>query len=396
MIPSSSSISRKLLEIYNTIINSNALYPTLIAVIYLLMVAGLLGFDHTQLATDIKDNFALLRIKKMDTAQTMLSTLITGIISLMALSFSMVMVVLSQASNTISPKVIQGLVTEKEHQFVLGNQLGTIIYCLVLLLLLRQKELFIIPSFTILMSVLLGIWSMCLFVFFIHSISQSIQITNIVKNIHTHTLRSLAHMDDEPDEREDTTLPAFSLPPHEYITDKPGFLQQIQAKRIIKIASRNNLVIRMHSPITDYIPTGSPLFYATVAPEELSEEIKRSIYNSILFDPVENVRQNYYFGFTQLSEVAVKALSPGINDPGIACLCLRYLTDLFVVLYGRKERNIYRDKAGNVRLVVNRIGYGELLSRCITPIRQYGAKDISVARDLLWLLSVLGARDAPS
>ncbi len=108
------------------------------------------------------------------------------------------------------------------------------------------------------------------------------------------------------------------------------------------------------------------------------------------------VGQNYYFGFTQLSEVAVKALSPGINDPGIACLCIRYLTDLLVVLYGRKEKSVYRDKAGKVRLVVNRIGYGELLNRCITPIRQYGAKDISVARDLLWLLSVLGARDAPS
>jgi uncharacterized membrane protein len=303
------------------------------------------------------------------------------------------MVVLSQASSTTSPKVTQGLITHKAHQFVLGNQVGAIIYCLILMLFLRAKELATIPSFSILGGVVLGIWSILLFVFFIHSISNSVQVPSIVRSIHATTHQALKKLTQAP-RPAGPDLDQFANLEHAYITDKPGFLQEVQVKRIVKVASRYDMVIRLHGYLTDYIVTGRPLFHANVSPADLPERAKRIIYNSIVFYPTENVRRNYEYGFTQLSEVAVKALSPGVNDPGIACLCIQYLADLFVVLYEMDEKRVYTDGQGKVRLIVNKITFKDLLNLCITPIRQYGVKDISVARGLLGLIAVLGARDA--
>lgn len=394
MLISLSGISRRFSEVYNNIITSNALYPTVISLVYVALVVGLLYFDHSPAAEALKGQHALLHFKDTGTAESILSTLITGMISLIALSFSMVMVVLSQASSTTSPKVTQGLITEKAHQFVLGNQVGGIVYCLILLLFLRDKGLAIIPSFSILASVILGIWSIGLFVFFIHSISNSVQVTNIVRDIHATTHRAMKKLAREADGKAAPDLKQFSDLPHAYITDKPGFLQEVQARRIVKVAARYDTVIRMHGYLTDYIVTGRPLFHASVAPDALPEAAKTIIYNSIVFYPTENVHRNYEYGFTQLSEVAVKALSPGVNDPGIACLCLQYLADLFVVLYEINEKRVYTDDEGKVRLIVNKITFKDLFNLCITPIRQYGVKDISVARGLLGLIAVVGARDA--
>jgi uncharacterized membrane protein len=388
-----SSVSRKLSEIYNAIVNSIAFYPALISCIYIMLVILLVYFDYTPLAQSIKSTSVLFIFKETETAQTILTTLITGIMSLMALSFSMVMVVLSQATNNISPKVMQGLIAEKEPQFVLGNQLGTVVYCLILLLLLRQEQLSYIPSFSILFSVLIGILSMILFVYFIHNIARSIQITNIVKDIHDTTLKVLAKVGKQDRYKADVDTSAFKSLPHDFPTDKPGFMQEINTKRIVKLASKHNMVIRIHGFLTDYVVSGRTLFHANIATEELPESTKKQIYNSIIFYHNENVKRNYVYGFTQLSEVAVKALSPGINDPGIACLCIQYLSNMFLSLYNLNEQSAFVDKDGEVRLIVNRIPFKDLLNMCITPIRQYGSKDIKVVRALLGLIAVVAVRD---
>jgi uncharacterized membrane protein len=362
-----SSISRRLSELYNSIVNSIAFFPALISIVYILLVILLIYFDYSPVAHAIKSQSVLFTFKETATAQTILTTLITGIMTLMALSFSMVMVVLSQATNNISPKVMQGLIAEKEPQFVLGNQLGAVVYCLILLLLLRQEQLTIIPSFSILFSVFIGIQSMILFVYFIHNIASSIQITNIVKNIHDTTLGVLAKVGKQDYYKEDIDISAYQSLPYDFPTDKPGFMQEIKAKRIVKLAAENNMVIRMHGFLTDYVVSGRTLFHTNVAPEKISENTKKQIYNSIVFYHNENVRRNYVYGFTQLSEVAVKALSPGINDPGIACLCIQYLSNMFLSLYNLNEQSVFVDKNGEVRLIVNRISFKDLLNMCITP-----------------------------
>jgi uncharacterized membrane protein len=234
---------------------------------------------------------------------------------------------------------------------------------------------------------------MVLFVYFIHTISRNIQITNIVKHIHDQTLIHLRKINRKnahytaPDTKE------LAMLEHAYITDKPGFLQEVRVKKIVKVAAKYDMVIKLHGCLTNYIESRTPLFHANIAADKLAENDKKVIYSSIVFFHNESAKSNYVYGFTQLSEVAVKALSPGINDPGIARLCLQYLTDMFVELYHLKERCVFTDHTGKVRLIVNKINFPQLLNICITPIRQYGKKDLMIVKSLLELLKILALQD---
>lgn len=353
----------------------------------------MITLDNSSIAQVWKEKFPWIAFKEMQTGRTILSTLITGIIALIAFSFSMVMVVLNQAISNYSPKVMVGLVSEKPHQFVLGNQLGAVIYFLIMLFHLKDHENLIVPSFSISLSIVLAIWAMILFVYFIHSISQSVQITNVVKLIHDKTLKTLKHISSNTDHYNEPDIMEFSRLPYAYITDKPGFLQQVRIKPILKVALKHNMVIRMHGYLTNYIESRRPLFHSNVSPATLSETDKNVIYNSIIFYHNERVKENYVYGFTQLSEVAVKALSPGINDPGIARLCIQYLSDLFIELYHTKDKCVFTDVEGNTRLIINKIGFVDLFNVCINPIRHYGQKDLSIIRALLELIKVVGEQD---
>ncbi len=385
-------LNRKMAASYNAVTSSIAFYPIIITMCYLVLVVGMLYFDYSEAAKELGNDFAWMRFKEMEAVRAILTTLIAGIISLMALSFSMVMVVLSQATNTVSPKVMQGLVTRKEHQFVLGNQFGAILYFIILLLMLRAIDTYKLPTFSVSLGLLLGFWSLGLFVYFIHSISQSVQITNIVANIHKTTCRGLDQFKKQPPPVVNEQV-EIDQTPYPFLTDKPGYLQQLNLKALMKVASKNDLRIRMEPYFTDFVPTGSILFRANIPPEKLSEKDRQLLYDSIIYFHTENVAINHVYGFTQLSEIAVKSLSPGINDPGIAVICIQYLSDLFVKLYSVEETRFHADDDNNVRLEVRKIGFEDLLHLTVRPIRHYGKQDVSVARALLGLFLVIGQAD---
>ncbi|HSI90589.1 MAG TPA: DUF2254 domain-containing protein [Adhaeribacter sp.] len=385
-------LNRKMAAWYNGITSSIAFYPVLITLLYLLLVTGMLWFDYSSLAKELSEEMPWLKFKEMEAVRAILTTLIAGIISLMALSFSMVMVVLNQATSAVSPKVMQGLITRKEHQFVLGNQFGAILYFMVVLLLLRGVEFYKIPIFSVSLGLLLAFWSLGLFVYFIHSISKSIQVTNIILRIYKSTSAVLDELRDEGPQFVAATKATFNTP-YKYITDKPGYLQEINVKGLLKLAGKHNLVLALEPRFTDFIPTGSTLFRASVPPETLPEKDLKLLYSNILFFNSEDIETNYVYGFTQLSEIAVKSLSPGINDPGIAVICLQVLTDLFVKLYPIKVQEVFADEAGTARIKVKHISGERLLSQVLSPIRHYGKEDLSVVRALLILLWHLGCAD---
>jgi uncharacterized membrane protein len=386
--------NRRMAAVYNNITNSIAFYPIIITVFYLALVISMLQLDDSPLGHRFTRFFPWLQFGEMEAVRAIMTTLIAGIISLMALSFSMVMVVLNQATTTISPKVMQGLITRKEHQFVLGNQFGAIVYFMVLLLLVRGSAIHEIPSMSIALGVLLGFWSLGLFVYFIHNISQAIQVTNIIVHIHEVTFRSLVQLkkDCEAEKARSTGAPLGETP-YPYVTDKPGFLQQVNLKNLMRVARKHNLQLKMEPYFMDFIPSGSVLCWANIPPEKLPKKDRNFLYDSIHYFHTENIATNHNYGFTQLSEVAIKALSHAINDPGIAVMCIQFLSDLFANLYYIEETSLYTDETQTPRLLVKKINFEELFNLTISPIRHYGKKDQAVARALLGLLYVVAEED---
>ena len=382
---------------YLEFINSIGFYPAIISFCYLIAAILFLFIDNSGAGRFLTDHFSFLQLKDLNTAQIILSTLIGGIISLTVLSFSMVMIVLTQAANNLSPKLILGLISEKSHQFVLGNYLGSIIFFLTILISLRSLEIYTIPSLSVLFSIILGINCLALFVYFIHSISNSIQVTHITMEIFEQTRDMLKEQIRE--NSIDTTL-NIEAPKENilkvkqtYYTKKSGFLQYVKFDHLVKLAKDNDMTIQMAGVIGNYYIEDTPLFYTSKTLGELDSDVVAKIYKQITFFYGETISNNYVYGFTQLMEVAVKAMSPGINDPGTAIVCVNYLTDLFIQKMKLNEKSYFKDEKGEIRLVVYPVEFNQLFHQCFSPIMQYGGKDIFVASSLLKAMETIARFD---
>ena len=378
-------LSVRLTVLYYRISNSIGFYPAIITIGYLAFAITVLLLQFSVIAHNTLALFPWLKQIQVSTSRAVFTTLVTGIISLTVLSFSMVMVVLSNTSSTFSPKLVLGLVSERSHQIVLGNYIGAIVYCLVSLLVISKGSSPFFVSIAVIIGVMIGIWCLALFVYFIHRISASIQINNIMQRIYNTTRKQLLKRQSGMEEDEEKTQSADEniQPRYQFPARTSGFFQKVDVYELVQLAARNDLVIRMNHRLRDFVVEGAPFFVCTQSGNQLDSQLLDQIYRLFVFFPGEKVDINYLYGFTQLMEIAIKALSPGINDSGIACNCIDYLSDLFTLRIHRQEQRVYYDSSKRPRLIIPSVSFEVLFNLCIGPIRHYGKGDLAVARHLL-------------
>lgn len=392
------NLPETLKKLYIRIVNSIGFFPALISVLFFVAAFIVLYIDQTALGTSFKQDIVpWIVLKSTDTARDVLTTIIAGSVSLLVLSFSMVMVVLSQAASTYSPKVISGIISSKANQTVLGVYIGTVIYDLIILMTIRSYEASpLIPSLSIFLGMLAGITCIILFVYFIHSVSQSIQVHNIIIDIHDTTASTLrretgpegnALLAERERDRIERTVDRW----YSYPSDVTGYLQGFSSRSLVSNANLHDVVIRLEQPLGAHVVAGMPLFSLNrplTDPAALSR-----LSGTFIFYPGEPLRENGIYGFRQLMEVAVKALSPGINDPGTAITCIDYLTSLFNLRMRHTERLLYFDDHGTARIILAAWRFETLFDICFIPIRHYGRNDLSILRRLLHSLYQLSMAD---
>ncbi len=174
---------------YHLLANSIGFYPTLISIIFFIFSLVMIFLESRGGTKYFIKHFPVLMISSKDTARIILSTIAGGVISLTVFSFTMVMIVFNQAATNYSPRIIPGLISRKFHQVVLGFYVGTLIYCFIIMINIDSEHFGIsVPAFAVFIGVFFGIICLILFVYFIHSISNSIQIGNILQEIYIQTL----------------------------------------------------------------------------------------------------------------------------------------------------------------------------------------------------------------
>ncbi|EAR20319.1 putative orphan protein [Nitrococcus mobilis Nb-231] len=119
------------------------------------------------------------------------------------------------------------------------------------------------------------------------------------------------------------------------------------------------------------------------------KSIKNALLDCFITYPGEYIEEHYIYGFKQISEIAAKALSPGINDPGTALHAIDLLTMLYLAQMEIHEAGYLFDDHGRLRVIKNLISFDELLYRYLSPIRIYGKADVIVLARLLECLNKL-------
>jgi len=380
----------KLLKILHVIKSKIIFYPTVFAVLGIMFAFLIMYLENLGISRYLLDNLPILVVDNGDTALTILSAIITGLISMMVFSFSMVMLLLSQASSNYSPRLLPGLISDKSHQIILGIYLGTILYCIFILFSIQPTgDKYQIPGFSVLLGIVFTVACIYAFIYFIHNISENIQISKILDRIFLTAQTNLTGLIEEENEGK-VPFPETNEW-KKYYTEDCGYLQNISIPNIVEICKQKDIKLHVLPVNGVFVLKGIPLFRAS---RELDKETVTSIISNFNFSRGELVQDNYVLAFKQITEIILKAMSRGINDPGTALNGIDYLSELFSLRMQKKDRNIIvRDNEPYLR--INTVDFDELLYNVMAAIRTYCKHDIILIQKLMLMLQYLKMQPTP-
>jgi uncharacterized membrane protein len=371
------SLTNRLFRLYHRVTGSIAFYPTLIAVGLAVLCVVTILLEMTWLQP-YKEDLDLGLVKNAENARLILGTLVGGIISLMVFSFSMVMVVLNSAASSLSPRVIPGLISSRSHQVVLGVYLGTIIDSLMLISTIQEGDDINVPSLGIFLALGLAVICLCLFVYFIRSISLSIQVDFILNRVYKQTLGQLrarrrqlqdSHAPAWPDDAQWTVVRAR----------RSGYFKALNVTAAQDLLEEQDARMTVQVHYGFFVMPGHPLMRID---RELDENCTNRLLDCFDFYVEEYAQRHFFFGFKQIVEIAVRALSPGINDPGTAIKAIDMLGVLLAERMQMPDHEVARAE-DRPRIFIRELNLHQLLQMTFGPQRRYGADDLQVLQALL-------------
>ncbi|OIQ16976.1 DUF2254 domain-containing protein [Lacinutrix sp. MedPE-SW] len=362
-----------------------AFYPSIIGLAGCLFAYLMFFLENLGISKYLLEIVPELVINNSETARALLTTFIAGLISIMVFSFSMVMILLNQASSNFSPRLLPGLISNRRHQIVLGFYLATILYCIFILVSIEPDgNKYQLPGFSVLFSIIFMVNCLAAFIYFIHSISQEIQISNIMSKIFKVSKSRLEKLIDL---EKDLETEAFKDTSNwtTYTPKNNGYLQDISIDNIGRIAHELKTKIEVLPIKGTFILKEDSLFKSE---KELDNDKVELILKHFDFAKSELIEDNYILAFKQLTEIALKAMSPGINDPGTALNAIDYLTQLFVLRCKKSDTSLYKyEEITNVALAT--VSFKDLLYYVMAALRTYCKHDVILVTKLHKMLTDL-------
>lgn len=383
------SISKWFRVVYKRTITSIAFIPAVVALFFLLLSYFTIQLDFSETGKAIKSNAHWLTLKDASTARSIISAITGGVISLTVFSFSMVMILLNQAASQMSNRILDKVIGNRFQQIVLGFYIGTIVYALFLLSTIRDIDSGIyVPAISTYLLIALTVIDIFLFIYFLHYVTESVKYETIIHRIYDTTKRSLKK----------SCLLTSNTELHLNLAegivinaDKSGIYQGFSVEGLLAFCKKEDLVISFNYPAGTLVLVNTPLLVIKSS-NGLTEKTVDTLRSFINIYRGQDIKSNYYYGFRQLMEVAVKALSPGINDPGTAVLSLQALADLLAYRLRNHPFNHVKDEDNVVRIITQERSFDEIFNDCIHPIWDYGREDRLVLKELLHIMLQLQAQ----
>ena len=328
-------------------------------------------------------------------ARGVLGAIAGGLITVTGVVFSVTIVALQLASSQFTPRVLRDFTSDRSNQLVLGIFIGTFTYTLLILRTVRsggESDEGFVPRLGVVISVLLVLVSIGFLIYFIDHSARSIQVADILDRVALRTLDDLRRHFPETVGRPDEPDAAAEPPPDEagapVRADRSGYLQGIDPDALFQLGADHGLVIRMEPFIGDFVLAGQALA-RTWPPEARDEAVTTSIRKGFVLGPQRTPEQDVEFGIIEISDIAVKALSPGINDPTTAFGCIDRLGEILLAFGNRRPPNPRRTREGRIHFIARHTDFDRAVGLAFDQIRHYGSSNPAVARKLLATLARL-------
>jgi uncharacterized membrane protein len=323
-------------------------------------------------------------------AQVVLGQIATSIMTVVSIVFAILLMTLTLASMQFSPRIIVSFARDRVTQWTLGIFLGTFSYCIAALPAARSRPYPFAPVTTVLGAMLLAVACVAWLLFFIHHITQAISVSHIVDRIASETEAVIndfmpwPHMDNHP--RYSNLVDPSSWTPA-VVNESPGYIRYVDTKRLAFLAKKYRVQIHLPRRVGHFVPAGIPLL--VVSKEDRVSNVNDAEFRGA-FDigPTRTLQQDVEFGVLQIVDIALKAISPAVNDPTTAIGCVDQLSRILIRYISREApESLLFDPPGVVRVSIPWISFDRMLDSAFEQIRNYAKGDAAVSLRILRALS---------
>ncbi|MEO6796118.1 MAG: DUF2254 domain-containing protein [Candidatus Dormibacter sp.] len=368
--------------------------PALVVVVYAGLAIGLVELDQRVDFTGVGAVF------KGDgsAARVVLSVVAGSLITVAGLTFSITVVVLQLAASQFSPRVLRTFFGDRLTQVTMGSYVGIFVYSILVLRSVGSfaQGLDFVPRLSITVASALGIAAVLLLIVFIHHVSRMIQVSHITASIAAQTLERVNRLYPDPhgvgveDADGDKLLRAWRLArkPGRVFPAGPGFVQRIGLDALVGSLENRPEQLAMLVRPGDFVSPEQPL--AEVWPAEAAGRLTQRIREAVAIGDERDIGQDAAFGLRQLADIAIKALSPGINDPTTAVTSIAYIRAILVQLACRSFPTVVRrfPQRGGLEVLAPRRDFNDHLS-FLLEISRYASGDTPVVRAMLQALAAV-------
>ncbi len=338
-----------------------------------------------------------------DGSRGMLSSIAGSMITVAGLTFSLTILAMAQASSQYTSRVLRNFMRDRSNQFVLGFFVGIFAYSLIVLRTIRGgDEGRFIPSLAVLFGLVLAISSVGVLIFFIHHIASSIQASSIISAGAAETIGAVArlfpHEVGEESEESEALLSEVVLEDrlwHPIPARSTGYVRNVDTNGLVSFAVERDCVIRMERGLGSFVVKDSPLVWLTEsspAGHELDETTITKLNELFTIDHYRTIDQDVAFGIRQIVDIALKALSPGVNDTTTAVVCIDYLGAILVDLARRRIEQHYRAPDGVLKVIAEGATFESLVRGAFDQIRDVAADNTAIYLRLLRALETVAER----
>ncbi len=337
-------------------------------------------------------------------AREVLSTIAGSMITVAGVAFSITIVALTLASTQFGPRLLRSFVRDLGNQVVLGTFVSTFVYCLLVLRTVRGGDgAEFVPYVSVTLGVAFALTSLGVLIYFIHHVATAIQAESLIAAVAGELEDAIEEMfpeklgesDPEPREEAPETEAPETAPEGEGTAvraRRSGYLQGVDEGELMEIAREHGLVLRLCLVPGRFASAGGTLAEA-FPPGRIDGGVADRIRAAFFLGRRRTPTQDAEYAVHQLVEIAVRALSPSVNDPFTSMTCLDWLGATLGELAGRKVPSPFRyDGEGRLRVIAEGPDFGAMADAAFNQIRQYGRDSVSVTLRLLDTIAAVGGR----
>ena len=322
--------------------------------------------------------------------QSILGVIATSTMTVVSIVFAILLMTLTLASMQFSPRILISFARDRTTQWTLGIFLGTFAYCLAAMPAARTLPHPVAPVATAVGAMALALVCCGWLLFFIQHISQAISVNHIVDRIAGDTERAIDELMPAP--RRARAVPAVAPPERlegievPMLSEVSGYIRVVDTARLVAFAKEHRLQLRVTRKVGQFVPAGVPLLMVSRR-SRLDREHAVELTGAFDVGPMRTLQQDVEFGVIQIVDIALRAISPAVNDPSTAISCIDQLTRILIRWLERDppEALLY-DPPQMLRVAMPWISLDQLLDTAIEQIRAYATNDAAVSRRLLRLL----------